>query len=650
MQRIGEKSNQWLSPFFLVLLQVEAVEVHDLGPGGDEVADELFVGVGAGVDLGDGAQLRVGAEDEVGAGGGPLLGLGLAVEALPELAVVRGLGPGGGDVEQVLEVVGRQLALVGGEDARVGAVEDGAEGAHAADEHRHLGGRERQLRGLVDEELLGAGAGGAAAAVAEAVGLGLEEAEGADVGLFLGGVDAAGGEGDGGGGEAGVLGGLLDGGGASEDDEVGEGDLLGPGVEGGLDLLEGGEDLGQLLGVVGGPVDLGLEGDAGAVGTAALVRGAEGGGRGPGDGGELGDVEARGGEDVGLELGDVAVVDQLARPRGQGVLPDVGLLGDVGAEVAGDGAEVAVEELEPGLGEGVGELLRVAEPAGGDLEVGRVVDQGQVAREHGGLVELGLVKGVREVGGGVDGLPLASARGAGDKGPLVAQERLQETVAPSARQVTRSDNLESAGHRVDAVAVANAVVPSEAHLANVGTLRLGADVVCDEKSMDMIYALTTSHFSVRLAKGVAAANEGSGLLVVHAHAVKGDADVPGRVGRVGVAVGALGVDVDEAHVGGGQRLLELVGALLDVDAAVVAHVVAVGHEGRLAAPVDGLVGLPGVRAAGREAGRLEAHGLEGDVARQEHQVRPRDLVAILCLDRPCTVGGEKIVSNQCPNA
>ena len=36
--------------------QVEAVEVHDLMPGGDEVVDELLAGIGAGVDFGQGAE------------------------------------------------------------------------------------------------------------------------------------------------------------------------------------------------------------------------------------------------------------------------------------------------------------------------------------------------------------------------------------------------------------------------------------------------------------------------------------------------------------------------------------------------------------------------------------------------------------------
>ena len=58
--------------------------------------------------------------------------------------------------------------------------------------------------------------------------------------------------------------------------------------------------------------------------------------------------------------------------------------------------------------------------------------------------------------------------------------------------------------------------------------------------------------AVGLAEGVATGDEGDGLLVVHGHAGEGLADVPGRGQRVGVAVGALGVHVDEAHLHGAQ--------------------------------------------------------------------------------------------------
>src|SRR5689334_12212726 len=63
------------------LREVEAVEVRHLDPCRHEVLYELRLRVGAAVDFGQRPQLGVGAEDQVGARGGPLQVAGLAVAA-----------------------------------------------------------------------------------------------------------------------------------------------------------------------------------------------------------------------------------------------------------------------------------------------------------------------------------------------------------------------------------------------------------------------------------------------------------------------------------------------------------------------------------------------------------------------------------------
>jgi hypothetical protein len=55
----------------LGLGEVVAVVVHDFVPGVSEGVGEVRGGVGGGVAFGDAAELGVGAEDEVDAGGGP---------------------------------------------------------------------------------------------------------------------------------------------------------------------------------------------------------------------------------------------------------------------------------------------------------------------------------------------------------------------------------------------------------------------------------------------------------------------------------------------------------------------------------------------------------------------------------------------------
>ena len=129
--------------------------------------------------------------------------------------------------------------------------------------------------------------------------------------------------------------------------------------------------------------------------------------------------------------------------------------------------------------------------------------------------------------------------------------------------------------------------------------------------------------AVRLAEGVAAGDQRHRLLVVHRHAAEGLTDVLRRRQRVRVAVRALGVHVDQAHLHGRERLLQL----------ALAAVALVGAHLLLGAPVDE-VGLPVVRAPAGEAEGLEAHRFQRDVAGEHHQVAPGQALAVLLLDRP----------------
>ena len=126
-----------------------------------------------------------------------------------------------------------------------------------------------------------------------------------------------------------------------------------------------------------------------------------------------------------------------------------------------------------------------------------------------------------------------------------------------------------------------------------------------------------------LAEGVAAGNQRDGLFVVHRHAEERLADVLGRRERVRIAVRPFRIDVDEAHLHGAERLGEL----------AFAAVAFVAEPGALRTP-EQLFGLPDVGAAAGEAERLEAHRFQRDVAGENHQVGPRDLAAVLLLDRP----------------
>src|SRR6185369_9528823 len=172
-------------------------------------------------------------------------------------------------------------------------------------------------------------------------------------------------------------------------------------------------------------------------------------------------------------------------------------------------------------------------------------------------------------------------------------------------------DLEAAGDRVGAHTGAVAATPAQALLLERGPFGVGADVALRARA-------------VGLAEGVTARDQGHRFLVVHRHPAERLADVAGRGERVRVAVRALRVDVDEAHLDRAERVGEL----------AVPAVPLVIQPGRLRAPVDVLLGLPGVDPATAETERRETHRLQGDVAGEDHEVGPGDLPAVLLLDRP----------------
>src|SRR3546814_6714374 len=80
----------------------------------------------------------------------------------------------------------------------------------------------------------------------------------------------------------------------------------------------------------------------------------------------------------------------------------------------------------------------------------------------------------------------------------------------------------------------------------------------------------------------------------------------------------------------GERTLEFVHAMFGGDARLDALV----HPFVFAAPIDVAFGLENVGAAAAEAEHGAAHRFDRDIAGEDEQVGPADLVAIFLLDRP----------------
>mmetsp|Transcript_97870 Transcript_97870/g.310407 ORF Transcript_97870/g.310407 Transcript_97870/m.310407 type:complete len:269 (+) Transcript_97870:185-991(+) len=215
-------------------------------------------------------------------------------------------------------------------------------------------------------------------------------------------------------------------------------------------------------------------------------------------------------------------------------------------------------ELEPRGGEGLVEGLGVL---GVLLDNGRVllvVQEGHVAREPHDAGQLPL---------SASHPPLPVATWAEVLLPGVAPKEPEELVVPAGGP-RRPRPLETAGEGVLALAAAAHARPRVRGVLQ--RRRPGAE----------------GARAVRLAEGVAAADERHRLRVVHAHAAKGVADVSGAARGVGIGRPAavrllddraLGVEVDEADGGASQglraravhfagRVLLLLGARTEVEA------------------------------------------------------------------------------------
>src|SRR5690606_10883651 len=160
--------------------------------------------------------------------------------------------------------------------------------------------------------------------------------------------------------------------------------------------------------------------------------------------------------------------------------------------VAGLRTHVAVGQLEPGLGEGLLELVRVLEEVTRDLLVLRVEAQREVARQHRRANALVLVVSVRNgtVAHAVLRLPLVCACRALGQLPLIAEQVPEEVVRPLGRG-GRPGDFQARTDGVGALAGAELARPAEALLSEASRLRLRTD----ERSVAR---------AVGLAEGVAA--------------------------------------------------------------------------------------------------------------------------------------------------
>ena len=130
--------------------------------------------------------------------------------------------------------------------------------------------------------------------------------------------------------------------------------------------------------------------------------------------------------------------------------------------------------------------------------------------------------------------------------------------------------------------------------------------------------------TMRLAQGVTARDQRHGLFIVHRHAPEGAANLLRGQHRIRHAANTLGVDIDQAHLRRGERAFEPGFGVVTL----------VSQPLAFRAPEHIRLRLPHIDATTGKAKGLEARLLESHVAREDHQVGPRNLGAVLLLQRP----------------
>ena len=121
-----------------------------------------------------------------------------------------------------------------------------------------------------------------------------------------------------------------------------------------------------------------------------------------------------------------------------------------------------------------------------------------------------------------------------------------------------------------------------------------------------------------------ACNKGNRFFVIHGHAPEGLTDIAGGQQGIRVAVGALRVYINKAHLNSSQGIFQL----------PVPRITLVFEPFAFRTPVDVLQGLPYIFPSSGKTKGLESHGFQGNVTRQDHQVGPRDFPPVFLFYGP----------------
>ena len=129
---------------------------------------------------------------------------------------------------------------------------------------------------------------------------------------------------------------------------------------------------------------------------------------------------------------------------------------------------------------------------------------------------------------------------------------------------------------------------------------------------------------MRLPKRVPPCNQRHCLLIVHRHPRKRLPNVPSRSQRIRFPIRPFRIHINQTHLHRAQRIRQM----------PIPSVSLVSQPLTLRPPINILLRLPHICTPTRKPEGLKSHRLQRHIPGQHHQIRPRDLIAILLLDRP----------------
>src|SRR5579872_5901407 len=207
--------------------------------------------------------------------------------------------------------------------------------------------------------------------------------------------------------------------------------------------------------------------------------------------------------------------------------------------------------------------------------------------------------------------PLMCAGRALGQFPLEAEKIFEEVVAPLC-WCGSPGAFETTRNCVDSFACAEFIIPTKTLLFNACCSRFAPNI--------LVCISCTVCFTKRVTTG----NKCYCFFVIHSHAAESLANVASCCEWIRVSVRALWVHVYQTHLNSTKRILQF----------AITCITFVSQPSGFRTPIHIFLWFPNIFTSAGETKSFEAHRLERAVARENHQVGPRNFVTVFLFDWP----------------